>query len=55
MGALVWLLIRAIVGVGAGIWSILVQRVHAPPLRRDFACHERMKEVLERNSLPDRR
>ncbi|WP_330340275.1 hypothetical protein [Streptomyces sp. NBC_00557] len=55
MGALVWLLIPVVVGVGAAIWSILVQRIHRPPLGRDFARRQRMKEVLERNSVPDRR
>ncbi|MFJ9907679.1 hypothetical protein ACIRVK_33160 [Streptomyces sp. NPDC101152] len=55
MGALVWLLIPAVVGVGAGLWSLLVQRVHTPPLGREFARHQRMKEVLERNSVADRR
>jgi hypothetical protein len=55
VGALVWLLIPVVTGVGAGIWSILVQRVHAPPLGRDFARHQRMREVLERNAVPDRR
>ncbi|MFI7413058.1 hypothetical protein ACIBU0_30740 [Streptomyces sp. NPDC049627] len=53
MGALVWLLIPVAVGVGVGIWCVVVQRDGTPTLGRDMARHERMKEVLERNAVAE--